>query len=769
MKSFRPLQRILKAVSPPLTTRTWLLLITFVMGIAVYAYSQYAVRETLRLYDHLSLQQQQAARAELSAAIDRTRRLLRQATHRLTDWQELRSQFYDSSYYFYWRDQSLPTSPYYPDALVEIELYAPDGARLAGTNGALRLLDPALPPLHNLWRVQGERLYLICYTPVKDASGQLLGYAGVAYDFLQALQQNNTFLHLKPEQIHVVGNGRFPEDRIQTLLKLKTRPDPIAQTLIQHFKHVFVALILLLIGLIALMLGAQYVLQIRSYNVILRMLRQIHRADRPLPLPGWPLPIRELNQLLRLIIRLQHHWLRQRSKRETLLGEVRRIAYEDALTRLPNRNTLMRTLAQGALRPPFTFVLLDIANFRAFNDTYGSDIGDALLEGIAETLREGLADLPDARIYRVGSDEFALVVPHLPKARVKERVETLIRQIEALTLESLTGYLSHIRARAGLVYLDNDPYVAAEGADSDDCCGSNECDLFSQCMMRADAALLSAKKQQQAVVDFDTLKTVRAPLLDHALGAFIDRAVRTGEGLVLHAQPIVARKSGKVLYHELLVRAQYEDRLIPPAELFEWIDRHHLHRKLDQHVIRLAEKLLASGQLPAGQGISINLCEQTLLSEENLLGLLAPLQPHLARHPVSLEVLESVLMRQLDMVCQQLAQLEAQGFRIALDDFGSGYASFRYLAQLPVSTVKIDRSLLEMLDSPLARERELFEQLCTMLSEAEFSVIVEGVETADQCQQLYTLPIGGLQGYFFSHPQPQPVTTVEVSCPPSSP
>ncbi|SIN75094.1 diguanylate cyclase (GGDEF) domain-containing protein [Sulfurivirga caldicuralii] len=761
--TFLKRMRRLNSFRRPLRTRDWVVVITLFIGVMTALYAAYVLSQTVQLYAQLEAQERKAAQRELNAAVENTLQLLNQQIEKLTAWQELRAQFQDPSYYFYWREQALPTSRRYPQSLLEVELYGPDRHRLAGVGNPLKYLDDVLPPMDILWVSDGQHLTLIRYATIQDDSGQTLGHAGFAFDFLDALRRNNTFQHLKPDQIQIVGVGRFLTERIHTLLKADVQPDLIAKILIERFQSAFVWLLVLLFTMIAFLWVMQYLLQGRSYNTILTTLKRIHQANRPLPFPSRSLPIRELNQLLHLLIRLQHLWLRQRNKAKALVGELERIAFEDALTGLPNRNALIRQFEQNALHPPFAFVLIDIANFRAFNDTYGSETGDALLNAIAEILRDAIGDIPDAQVYRVGSDEFVLVMPNLSKRMAIERVETLIKRIHALTLEALTGHLSHIKSRAGLVYVDADRNQEHEKKDEKRC-------TFSACLMRADAALLAAKKQQHAVMDFDALESVRAPLLDHALGNFIDHAVRTGKGLVLHAQPIVSARDGHVLYHELLVRAKSADEhLIHPAELFEWINRHHLHRQLDHHVIRMAAELLASGQIPAGQGISLNLCEQTLLSADNLAALLAPLHPHVGKHPITIEVLESVLMTRLEGVRDLLTQLQAHGFHIALDDFGSGYASFRYLAQLPLNTVKLDRALLSMLDSPVERERELFVQLCHMLSEAEFRVIVEGVETTTQCAQLQQLSITGMQGYLFSRPVPQPVIQVDVPCPPSSP
>lgn len=763
MTFFRHLQNRINRLRPPLRTRTWIIIITVLIGAMVFAYGAYVDKQIFQLYKKLEEQEYKTAQAELSDAIKHTHRRLEKQAQELIAWQELRAQFQDPSYYFFWREQSLPTSPFYTASIREVELYGPDRKRLAGTGAALNFLDTIVPPIERQWLTDGKQLYLLRYLPVRDETGHTLGYAGIAFDFLNALHRHTTLKHVKPDEIRIEGNGRFSADAIQTLLKVAPQRDPIAQTLMARFSQALDLLLLLLVSIIGLIWIGQYVLQARGYRQIFQILKQVHQAERPLPLPRHDLPIRELNQLLRLIIRLQHRWLRQRDKSARLLGEVQRIAFQDPLTGLPNRNALIRDLGQHRCRPPFTFVLLDIANFRAFNDTYGSDIGDALLKKIAYTLRKSLADMPDARLYRVGSDEFVLIIPGPANDAVPNRIETLVKQLESLKLKALTGHLSHVKVRAGVVHIKhlvtlNDP-AQKEGGQ-----------MFSQCMMRADTALLHAKKHQRTVVDCDTLADHQTPLQNHALGQFIDHAVQTGEGLELHAQPIVSPQDGSVLYHELLVRARdNEGNLIHPAELFEWIDRHHLHRYLDHHVIRLAAEYLARGQLPVGQGISINLCEQTLLAADNLLEMLSPLRPFLSKHPVTLEVLESVLMKRLDTVRDQLALVSDHGFQVALDDFGSGYASFRYLAQLPANTVKIDRSLLDMLSSPLERERELFAQLCHMLSEAEFKVVVEGVETVEQCEALRKLPITGLQGFLFSRPQPTPVTHVALPCLPSLP
>jgi EAL domain-containing protein (putative c-di-GMP-specific phosphodiesterase class I) len=226
-------------------------------------------------------------------------------------------------------------------------------------------------------------------------------------------------------------------------------------------------------------------------------------------------------------------------------------------------------------------------------------------------------------------------------------------------------------------------------------------------------------------------------------------AVIHGRGLLMHYQPIVDLQSGAICHYEALVRISQDDELIQPSNIFPVIEARRLEVELDRAVIRQVQADLKAGRVQPGTGVSINLSGPTLVHEQ-VCNWLAGFQPHLKDYRVMIEVTETALITQIGLANENLACLHGQGFEIALDDFGSGYSSVRYLASMPVDVVKFDISLIQgLLDET---QGNIVSHLAQMILESGHQLVAEGIEDAATLHAVREAGFVRGQGYLVGRP-----------------
>jgi len=411
-------------------------------------------------------------------------------------------------------------------------------------------------------------------------------------------------------------------------------------------------------------------------------------------------------------------------------------ARHDATTGLLNRAALvargdavLRTLDRDH---PVSLVVVDIDRFHEVNDTLGHNAGDELLAAAAARLR---AVAGDELLGRVGGDQFALLLTEPGRhgvAHAAELVDAVIAPVE------VQGIPVAVEASAGVV-------VAGAGSAT-----------VAELLRRADIALRQAKEGGNANIAVydgarDTSSTDQLTLLSE-----LRAALATDDQLVLALQPAVDLSTGAPTGVEALVRWRHPRRgTLKPGDFVRAAEESDLLGAFTHYVIdkalRVAADVAAHGMdVP----IAVNLSAHSLL-DPRLPNDVADL---LRRHNVPadrlvLEITETVVMSELDVIDEVLAALRAMGVRIALDDFGTGYSSLAFLARVLVDEVKVDRSfVMRMAESPQAAAIVRF--TIGLGRELGLRVVAEGVETAAQRSALETLGCAAAQGYHFFKPMP---------------
>ena len=237
------------------------------------------------------------------------------------------------------------------------------------------------------------------------------------------------------------------------------------------------------------------------------------------------------------------------------------------------------------------------------------------------------------------------------------------------------------------------------------------------------------------------------------------RAALADDTLVLHYQPVVDLVSGQVLGVEALARWQHpEHGAVPPTRFVHLAELIGLGPDLDRWVVRRAlsegAALLRTGALPAGATVAVNLSARHIADPE-LEALVASWaeQVGMPAAQVVLEITETELMDDRELAVPLLRRLRARGFQVAVDDFGTGYSSLAYLRDLPVTSLKVDRSFVSGLaDYPGARA--IVASVLDLARALGLSVVAEGVETPEQADVLRELGCGAAQGWLWSRAVP---------------
>jgi len=416
---------------------------------------------------------------------------------------------------------------------------------------------------------------------------------------------------------------------------------------------------------------------------------------------------------------------------------IRQLAFCDPLTGLSNKAHLveqMRDLCSNVLQQQQQLVVfyLDLDQFQLVNDLLGHAIGDQLLKLLAQRLESLLQ--PSDLLGRLGGDEFLLIRPCARGSSVASTAAELLSVCQQRF--EIEGHRLAVTACIGVALFPQ------HGGD------------FDELLRVAEIALYQAK--QKGVRSYCLYQPEMGEQLSARLSLIhaIPDSLQRGE-FSLRYQPLVRLADSKMVAVEALVRWQHPTRGdISPAEFIPLAEQSGVIHVLGDFVL---EQAISQASMWNGAGyslqVAVNISSLQLLQDQfvaRLTALLAQyqLQPQLLK----LELTESVLARQVQVIQQRLQQVQAVGVQVALDDFGTGYSSLAYLKDFHLQQLKIDRSFTEaMLREPDVRS--IVYAMVVLGQSLGMEVVAEGVEHAEQLQLLNQLGVDMIQGYYISPPQ----------------
>lgn len=422
-------------------------------------------------------------------------------------------------------------------------------------------------------------------------------------------------------------------------------------------------------------------------------------------------------------------------------------SFYDPLTGLPNRSLFIRQLkrvlrqaSKEEMHASCAVLLLDLDHFKAINEGYGHQTGDLLLLKAADRIQKCLPS--QAKLARIGGDEFAILLSNLEEASESTRIaDTLYNELAEpfdttepvlKTTFSIGIALDHGNQNSQAETLMQDAHRAMSRARA---LGKEHYEIFDPGM------------RSEAVERF-------------RLEGQLRRAIENKE-FMLYYQPIVNLVTGKLAGFEALVRWQHPENgfvspgaFIPAAEesglivpLGSWILEEACNRMSRWHQqFTHAQDLMVSVNLSTKQFNQANLTQEV----DNILK-----RTGLNSQSLKLELTESAAMEDVNGTIEQLTKLKALNLKLSLDDFGTGYSSLSYLHQLPTDTLKVDQSFVGRMEEQSGEDGEIVKTIISLGHQLGMDVIAEGIETADQLAGLRRLNCNYGQGYFFSKPLPK--------------
>jgi EAL domain-containing protein (putative c-di-GMP-specific phosphodiesterase class I) len=241
-------------------------------------------------------------------------------------------------------------------------------------------------------------------------------------------------------------------------------------------------------------------------------------------------------------------------------------------------------------------------------------------------------------------------------------------------------------------------------------------------------------------------------LLSNRYITAVYQAIENGAGIELHFQPVVSAEASAAGFYETLVRLRDERGIIMPINIFPVIESEGLAVEFDYAVFsRLAEEL-ERGTIPGDASISLNIDGSTLMHQE-FIQRVSTLIPFIfpERRSIVLEITENALIAEIEEGSRKLRHLREAGFTIALDDFGSGYSSLRYLANMPVDIIKLDIGMVRDLEGDPS-QRIITEHIAHMVRSAGYQLVAEGIESEALLQRILALGFTHAQGFLFDRP-----------------
>lgn len=416
--------------------------------------------------------------------------------------------------------------------------------------------------------------------------------------------------------------------------------------------------------------------------------------------------------------------------------ELRYLANYDALTGLPNRALLMDRILHAMEqsrrdKKSLALCFIDLDKFKQVNDSLGHDIGDLLLKEVARRL--GLSLRERDTVARIGGDEFVVL---LEGYRRGENVSMVARKMLSVVSEpmQLGPHTVGVSPSIGIALYPDDALTAQE------------------LLKHADVAMYHAKEAGRNNFQFFTNEMNEKAHMQLARETRLRKAHQHNEFFNVY-QPIVDSSQHKMVGAEVLMRWQSTDGIVSPVDFIPLAEELRLIVSMTQHLL---ERALADLSQWRQDGIdiylSVNLATQHL--EQNNLASHTAALLHKYQLPASclrFEVTESALMNDQQSAIETMLALNALGIQLALDDFGTGYSSLKYLKQLPIDAIKIDRSFVSDIGIDQSDET-IIDAMLSMANSLGMYCIAEGVETTEQLAFFTERNCVLIQGYLFSKP-----------------
>ncbi len=440
------------------------------------------------------------------------------------------------------------------------------------------------------------------------------------------------------------------------------------------------------------------------------------------------------------------------TERKTAEQEIRKLAYYDSLTQLPNRaffeEVFQKSLKQAKENAEILAILfLDIDDFKRINDTLGHTVGDSLLKSVARRLKAAVRNSDRLSktqgseitidVARLGGDEFIVILPEI------KSVENA-----AIVAKRIFEKLSHpLNLKGHEVFITTSIGISLYPSDGND---------VETLLKNADSAMYHAKSSGKNNFQFYSASMNELALERLNLEGKLHKAMQLGE-FECYYQPQMDTKTGKIISAETLLRWHNPELgEIPPKTFIPVAEQTGIILELGKWVLETA-CLQCKSWHQQGLGpirVSVNISSLQFI-RQNMPELIRDILAKTGLSPefLELEIAETVIMENSKEISTTLKELKNIGVTLAVDDFGTGYSSLGYLKSFPIDILKINQSFIKEIAAN-HKDESIITAIIVMAHELNLKVVAEGVELENQKTFLLENNCDLLQGYLFSHPVP---------------
>lgn len=428
------------------------------------------------------------------------------------------------------------------------------------------------------------------------------------------------------------------------------------------------------------------------------------------------------------------------TKLKNMEDKILRQATHDTLTGLVNRAVLHDRLQQAMAKAKDTNLMvavlyMDIDYFKRINEILGHEVGDEVLKAMVERLDKNLS--ANTTFARMGGDEFVIAIPLL------EKIDSLVPLCQKL----LKAISEPLPIKDQTLVLTSSIGISLYPKDGKDAVAL---------IKNADAAVYLAKQLGRNNFQFFTMELNVNTSKRLTLESDLREALKRHE-FVLHYQPLLNLKTGKIFGVEALLRWQHPKlHLIPPLEFIPIAEEIGLMLSIGDWVLETA---CAQNKAWQNQGlppivVAVNLTSKQL-AQANIVEKVATIlqKTQLAPEYLELELTESTIIQNTDRIIRIAQELKNIGIKLVIDDFGTGYSSLSYLNHLPVDKIKIDRSFVSYI-GPSSSDVAVILAILAMAKPLKITCLAEGVETLEQLRFLRDHGCDEMQGFYYSRPEP---------------
>ncbi len=417
-----------------------------------------------------------------------------------------------------------------------------------------------------------------------------------------------------------------------------------------------------------------------------------------------------------------------------LTRNLKIIAYKDDITGLPNSKKLIEDLSKIDPSKNIHFALINIRNFKELNELFGFDDGNKILKAFAQNLKREVKKLcKNCIIYRIRGNKFGVLSCNLNDTQFIELIEKIIQKLENHEFE-VNNIKFKLDVIAGISKNRDNPLIEAEMAEEE------------------------AKKRDFKLYVFDKeLENKFKKLEENLKIAILLKDALEKDKVIPFFQPIVELKSLKVVKYEAVMRVETPEGILNPGQFLEVAKKMSIYKKLSKSVLEKAFKKCAE----TGIDISVNLSTEDLASENMVNWIISRLEEYKIAEKVCFEVVETEAFSDLKILENFYRRIKDIGALLAIDDFGSGYSNYEYLATVKPDIVKIDGSLISKISSSKEVEK-LVRHIVTFCKDLQIKTVAEFISSKELYEKAKEIGIDYGQGYYFGKPSPEIKSELEV-------